>query len=138
MQLTLDNKIALDTNIYSKLGRGDLSEKYIELILGAKTLCLPMVVIAELYGGFYNGTVLEKNIKNLEVFLSNNNVQIIHTSLAVCEAYGRIYAKLKKNGTPIPTNDIWISALCIENGATLLTADGHFKSVDELEFLLCD
>ena len=48
---------------------------------------------------------------------------------AVDIAFGRIAAALRKAGTPIPTNDIWIAAHVFETGAELITFDRHFDSV---------
>jgi predicted nucleic acid-binding protein len=41
--------------------------------------------------------------------------------------------ELKKKGTPIPENDIWIAALCLEQDVPLLSNDGHFKNIPGLE-----
>ncbi|MBS4028725.1 MAG: PIN domain-containing protein [Ignavibacteriales bacterium] len=35
---------------------------------------------------------------------------------------------LKKNGTPIPENDMWIAATCKKLNVPLLTQDKHFES----------
>jgi len=40
---------------------------------------------------------------------------------------------LQKKGLPIPENDIWIAALAIEHGLTLVSRDEHFKKIDELK-----
>ena len=36
---------------------------------------------------------------------------------------------LKKAGTPLPINDVWIAAHTLETGSTLVTYDGHFKKI---------
>ena len=43
--------------------------------------------------------------------------------------YADIVVELRRLGTPIPTNDIWIAALAAREGATVLTTDGHFASI---------
>ena len=40
-----------------------------------------------------------------------------------------IVVELRRRGTPIPTNDIWIAALAAREGATVLTSDGHFAHI---------
>ena len=45
---------------------------------------------------------------------------------------GKIYANLRRKGTPIPSNDMWLAAQCLETGAELATMDKHFRSVDGL------
>ena len=48
------------------------------------------------------------------------------------EFYAKIYWDLKKKGTPIPSNDIWVAASAMRHGLALFTYDDHFKSVDGL------
>lgn len=43
--------------------------------------------------------------------------------------YAEIVAELRRAGTPIPTNDIWIAATAARNGATVLTCDDHFERI---------
>ena len=45
------------------------------------------------------------------------------------EIFGTIKDRIKKNGTPIPINDVWIAAHVTESGAHLLTYDSHFAQV---------
>lgn len=40
---------------------------------------------------------------------------------------------LARQGTPIPSNDIWIAALCLQHDAVLFTDDFDFKHVPGLE-----
>ena len=46
--------------------------------------------------------------------------------------FGALVKKLSDLGKPIPTNDIWISAICAACGATLLTYDDHFRNVERI------
>jgi predicted nucleic acid-binding protein len=39
---------------------------------------------------------------------------------------------LRRQGTPLPANDIWIAAACARAGATLLTFDAHFQSITRI------
>ena len=43
--------------------------------------------------------------------------------------YADIILDLKKAGTPLPANDIWIAAVAVRHGATVLTYDQHFLSI---------
>jgi tRNA(fMet)-specific endonuclease VapC len=40
---------------------------------------------------------------------------------------------LARQGTPLPVNDVWIAALCLQHDATLITKDSDFKNVRGLE-----
>ncbi len=44
-------------------------------------------------------------------------------------------AALRRKGTPIPTNDIWIAAHAMESGADLLSFDEHFGAVDGIAWI---
>ncbi|NQU40860.1 MAG: PIN domain-containing protein [Lentisphaerae bacterium] len=46
--------------------------------------------------------------------------------------YGRLYAQLRSQGTPVPTNDLWIAALVVQHRLTLLTRDDHFKHLPQI------
>lgn len=46
--------------------------------------------------------------------------------------YAQIRMQLKQKGKPIPENDLWIAALCVEHGIPLATEDTHFSEVDGL------
>ena len=39
---------------------------------------------------------------------------------------------LRRAGTPIPTNDIWIAASTMQHGSTLLSTDPHFRAVKQI------
>jgi tRNA(fMet)-specific endonuclease VapC len=52
--------------------------------------------------------------------------------MSTAEVYARIRIALKQKGKPIPENDLWIAALCIERGSPLATSDEHFAAIDEL------
>jgi tRNA(fMet)-specific endonuclease VapC len=62
------------------------------------------------------------------------NVHLIPISFTTAEIFGRLSALLRKKGTPIPTNDIWIAAQTFELGAKLLSSDGHFRRVAGLSW----
>jgi len=70
-------------------------------------------------------------------YLLDTNIVIANTVLAsdigTSREYGRIKDLLHKKGHPIPENDIWIAALAIEHGLTLVSRDEHFKKIDGLK-----
>ena len=43
--------------------------------------------------------------------------------------YAIIRNELREAGTPIPTNDVWIAALCRQHSLPLLSRDRHFDFV---------
>ena len=48
------------------------------------------------------------------------------------EEYARLHAELARAGTPIPSNDLWIAALAVERGMTVVTSDDHFRRIPSL------
>lgn len=66
------------------------------------------------------------------MFLANDRVTLLSVTFTTADRFGRIAAALRKAGTPIPTNDIWIAAHAYESGAELITFDGHFSAVSGL------
>ena len=49
--------------------------------------------------------------------------------------YAKIGLELKKIGKPIPSNDLWIAALCGQHSLPLLSRDRHFDVVSGLKRL---
>ncbi|MBQ0038910.1 MAG: PIN domain-containing protein [Treponema sp.] len=46
--------------------------------------------------------------------------------------YGKIKPQLKREGHPIPENDIWIAATAMSANLTLVTADSDFNVIKGL------
>ena len=47
--------------------------------------------------------------------------------------YSTIYKHLRQQGTPIPTNDMWIAAIANQLDAAVFTYDDHFRKIDGLK-----
>jgi tRNA(fMet)-specific endonuclease VapC len=122
--------ILLDTNAYSALKRGH--QNVAQCLRRAEHVHMSTVVIGELLFGFRNGTRLAHNQRELEEFLSRNNTRVIDVTTTSAARYSRIATYLRTQGTPIPTNDIWIAAHAFETGAALISFDQHFANIDGL------
>lgn len=57
---------------------------------------------------------------------------VIQSSQDINSIYGQIRAGLRRAGTMIPLNDVWIAATALAIGATLVTHDNHFQHVKNL------
>ena len=86
--------------------------------------------------GFRNGSRFDQNMAELSRFLSHDAVETIAINDITADRYSRIAAGLKQEGTPIPSNDIWIAAQTMEYGAELVTMDKHFKNISGLVYRL--
>lgn len=120
-------KRLLDTNAYVELLKGNTAVA--DLVRSAERITFSMVVVGELLFGFRNGSRYERNLAALEEFLSQPWIELSQVTRTTADRFGRIAATLRKAGTPIPTNDIWIAAHTLETGAELITFDRHFESV---------
>jgi tRNA(fMet)-specific endonuclease VapC len=123
-------KIILDTNAYSAFMRGHPGVA--EHIRRAERVFFSAVVVGELLFGFHYGKRYKQNLEELEAFLSNPYVEFVPVTMNTADRFGRIAAILRRKGTPLPTNDIWIAAHALETGADLISHDQHFRVVDGL------
>ena len=123
-------KVALDTNAYSDGARG--AERVVEVLTTADQIYLPFVVLAELRAGFTAGSRGQKNEAALTRFLGSPRVQTLLPDEPTTHHYARLFGYLRKRGTPVPTNDLWIAALAVQHDLLLVTRDAHFAKLPQL------
>jgi tRNA(fMet)-specific endonuclease VapC len=124
------SRYCLDTSAYSQFKRGDA--QVTDLIDGADWIGVPVIVLGELWTGLLLGGRLERNRKELGEFLANPVTEELSVDGEVAHIYGEIVAALRRNGTPLPTNDIWIAATAARAGAAVLTYDPHFRAIERI------
>lgn len=127
------NNLCLDTNTYSAFLAGIPAS--IKRISDAEHIWLPAPVLGELRAGFAKGSKAEKNEILLQEFLASMHVHVIAVDEAVTRYYAKIFDQLRKQGTPIPTNDLWIAACVMQVGFPLYSLDAHFKYVQGVELI---
>lgn len=96
---------------------------------GANLVLVPTIVLGELYAGFEMGSRGPENVSALQELLAEPFVRELVATAEVARRYGLLVAALRRAGTPIPTNDVWIAACALDAGARLLTSDEHFTRV---------
>jgi tRNA(fMet)-specific endonuclease VapC len=123
-------RVALDTNRLTDLFQGDaeLADRLGE----CDEVWVPLIVLAEIQAGFHGGSQQHRNELLLRTFLAKPTVDILLPGRKTAEHYARLFVQLRRAGTPIPDNDLWIAALVLEHDLTLITRDGHFESVPQL------
>ena len=104
-----------------------------EIIDGADWLGVPAVVLGELETGFRLGGRREYNQSILREFLANPVVEEVAIDHGIAGAYAGLVVYLRKAGTPVPTNDIWIAATAMRRDSTLLTYDRHFERLPQVQ-----
>ncbi len=123
-------RVALDTNGYVDFCRG--KAETVDLLEKADSIHLPFVVLAELRAGFAVGRRGSENERVLGLFLCKPGVQVLYADDQTTHLYASLYRQLRRQGTPIPTNDIWIAALVLQHGLTLHARDRHFDHLPQL------
>lgn len=126
-------ELIFDTNAYTEVAKGN--ETALQKLRRASTMYLTFVSLAELRAGFACGTKTQQNEKNLQRFLASKRVNVLYANSETSLFYARIYAELRGNGTPIPTNDLWIAALALQHGLPLYTFDAHFSQVKSIDLI---
>ncbi len=85
--------------------------------------------------GFGLGRKSDQNRKELNEFLQESKVLFLTINAQTSEAYADVYRNLRNNGTPIPTNDMWIAAMSIQLELPVFSFDAHFEKVEGLRIV---
>ena len=123
-------RLALDTNRYADLCRGN--PRVVEMVEAADAIWLPFVVVGELRAGFAAGSQGPRNEAVLRRFLLKPGIGILYADEQTTYHYASVYRQLRKQGTPIPTNDMWIAALVLQHSLFLYERDRHFDALPQL------
>jgi tRNA(fMet)-specific endonuclease VapC len=123
-------RVAIDTNRYGDFWEG--VAKTISLLEEADAIIVPFVVIAELRAGFVHGKRQAENERKLREFLARSGARVLFADEETTHGYAAIYRQLRRQGTPIPTNDMWIAALVIQHSLILHDRDKHFEHLPQL------
>ena len=126
----MEVRVALDTNRLTDLFQGDaeLADRLGE----CDEVWLPLMVLAEIKAGFHGGSQQHRNEVLLQSFLARPTVRILLPARETAEHYARLFVQLKRAGTPVPDNDLWIAALALQHDLMLITRDRHFKCIPQL------
>jgi len=123
-------RIALDTNRYVDLCKG--IEETVAVLEEADAVLLPFVVLGELRAGFAHGRRPAENERVLRKFLAKNGVDVLFADDQTTHHYAAVFRQLRSQGTPIPTNDMWLAALVLQHNLALHARDKHFDHLPQL------
>ncbi len=123
-------RILLGTNAYVRYLRGD--EKVLAYLAQSESVYMSVFVLGELFAGFKAGSKEKTNKRLLEKFLLKPTVAVLEATIETADIFGLIMASLRKSGTPIPINDVWIASHAMETGSILVTFDDHFALIPGL------
>ena len=115
----------LDTNALS--AAADNNPTIIALLAGADQLSLPVIVLGEYRYGIAQSRYRTRYESWLEGLI--NDSIVLNVTNETTRHYGAINLELKQIGKPIPTNDLWIAALCRQHGQSIVSRDHHFDLI---------
>jgi tRNA(fMet)-specific endonuclease VapC len=98
----------------------------------ADAILLPFVVLGELRAGFVHGRRQTENERILRRFLLKDGVSVVFADDQTTHHYASVFRQLRKQGTPIPTNDLWLAALVLQHNLVLHARDQHFDHLPQL------
>ena len=115
----------LDTNALSAAADNDRGVAAV--LAGAEEMALPVIVLGE----YRHGIAQSRHRAIYESWLTGllNDCLVLDIQEPTTHYYAEITLELKRKGKPIPTNDIWIAALCRQHSLPLLSRDTHFDLI---------
>lgn len=125
--------IAVDTNIFIDMLHGD--ETFRKTLASSQSILVSPVVCSEILVGFDDTRAGRAAKERFRRFLELPIVSVPPIDRGTAELHAEIRRQLRKAGTPIPQNDIWIAAMAMEHGAVLCTRDGDFRAVANLRIV---
>ena len=129
-------RLCLDTSAYSHFKRGHAHA--VDHVGSATWVGIPTIVLGELEVGYRLGGRTAANLDELGRFLEHPVVELVGVDRDVARLYAEMVVGLRRRGTPVPTNDIWVAACAARVGATLVTYDRHFELVDRVGVVVLD
>jgi tRNA(fMet)-specific endonuclease VapC len=123
-------RVALDTNRYVDLCKG--VDETVGLLEEADAVLLSFVVVGELRAGFSHGRRQAENERTLRRFLLKDGVHLLFADDQTTHHYASVFRQLRRQGTPIPTNDMWLAALVLQHNLVLHARDKHFDHLPQL------
>ena len=115
----------LDTDALS--AAADREPAALRIVASAETLAVPVIVLGE----YRFGIAQSRYRKDYEYWLRAwiSAVKLLEVDERTTHHYAAIGLELKGTGKPIPTNDLWIAALCRQHSLALLSKHRHFDVV---------
>ncbi len=124
------NRLLVDTSAYAAFFRDHAAVK--AAVQEALEVFLSPIVLGELRSGFLKGGRRAENERQLGEFLASPrcNVPVIDDDTA--HRYAAIHDYLRRQGTPVSPNDLWIAASAAQHGLTVITLDGDFDRIPQV------
>lgn len=125
----MNGNFLLDTNIVIAMFADEPSFR--ERLQSNPMLFIPSIVLGELYYGALASIRISENLKKVEdlerIFV------VLNCDARTARRFGEVKNSLRQKGRPIPENDVWIAALCLDHNLTLVSRDIQFEAIDGLQ-----
>jgi tRNA(fMet)-specific endonuclease VapC len=124
----MSGKLLLDTNAVVALFGQDAAIS--KRLAASAEVFLPLTVVGELHYGAENSARPEENHQKVAQFAESSS--LLYCDLGTARCYGQIKHALRLKGRPIPENDLWIAAIAMQHGLTVVSRDRHFAEIEGL------
>ncbi len=124
-------RVLVDSNRYRDFCEG--IPKVVDIFRRAEEIHIPFIVVGELRAGFACGTKSLENERTLARFLHRPRINLLLANEDTTRHYANLFRQLRAQGTPIPTNDLWIAALAVQHDLILLSRDEHFRHLPQID-----
>ena len=118
----------LDTNALSAIA--DSEPAAVPVFSQAASIELPVIVLGEYRFGIAHSRRRSEYEKWLRELMAATRILPVDDETS--GHYAQVRTELKKAGKPIPSNDLWIAALCRQHRLPLMSQDRHFDTVEKL------
>ncbi len=117
--------LIIDTNALSAIIDGDPAVK--PIVQHAASVGISVITLGEYRFGILKSSRPEAGEQWLRNYL--HLYDVLHIDEETSRRYAELRFTLKRAGTPVPSNDLWIAALCRQHGLPILSRDKHFDAV---------
>jgi tRNA(fMet)-specific endonuclease VapC len=121
--------LILDTNALS--AAADAHPAVMVLLARADQLALPVIVLGEYRYGIAQSRHKTRYKRWLDGLIAD--CRVLDIKEETTHHYAAINLALRQAGRPIPTNDLWIAALCRQYALSILSRDRHFDLVPGIQ-----